>query len=106
MLSPEDFDRLTTQARFVAAVRDGLGDLDAGRVVSDEDRVGSEWHPRALGPVSGATVSRCRPRRNRMHRADSGHGVALSELEVASDAAAVGLRLPVEERDNDGHVPA
>ena len=37
MLSPEDFDRLTTQARFVAAVQDGLGDLDAGRVVSDED---------------------------------------------------------------------
>lgn len=37
MLSPEDFDRLTTQARFVAAVQDGLSDLDAGRVVSDED---------------------------------------------------------------------
>jgi prevent-host-death family protein len=36
MLAPEDFDRLTTQARFVAAVQD-LGDLDAGRVVSDED---------------------------------------------------------------------
>ncbi|MCC6750547.1 MAG: type II toxin-antitoxin system Phd/YefM family antitoxin [Deltaproteobacteria bacterium] len=37
MLAPEDFDRLTTQARFVAAVQDGLGDLDAGRVISDED---------------------------------------------------------------------
>jgi PHD/YefM family antitoxin component YafN of YafNO toxin-antitoxin module len=37
MLSPEDFDRLTTQARFVAAVQDGLGDLDAGRVLSDDD---------------------------------------------------------------------
>lgn len=36
MLSPEDFDRLTSQARFVAAVQDGLGDLDAGRVVGDE----------------------------------------------------------------------
>lgn len=36
MLSPEDFDRLTTQARFVAAVQEGLGDLGAGRVVSDE----------------------------------------------------------------------
>lgn len=36
MLSPEDFDRLTTQARFVAAVQDGLSDLAAGRVVSDE----------------------------------------------------------------------
>lgn len=37
MLAPEDFDRLTTQARFAAAVQDGLGDLDAGRVISDED---------------------------------------------------------------------
>jgi prevent-host-death family protein len=37
ILSPEDFDRLTSQARFVAAVQDGLGDLDAGRVLSDED---------------------------------------------------------------------
>lgn len=36
MLSPEDFDRLTAQARFVASVQDGLSDLDAGRVVSDE----------------------------------------------------------------------
>lgn len=37
MLAPEEFDRLTTQARFVAAVQDGLRDLDAGRVVSDDD---------------------------------------------------------------------
>ena len=37
MLAPEDFDRLTAQARFVAAVQAGLGDLDAGRVVSDAD---------------------------------------------------------------------
>lgn len=36
LLSPEDFDRLTSQARFVAAVQDGLSDLDAGRVVTDE----------------------------------------------------------------------
>jgi prevent-host-death family protein len=36
MLAPEDFDRLTAQARFVGAVQDGLGDLDADRVVSDE----------------------------------------------------------------------
>ncbi|MCC7542702.1 MAG: type II toxin-antitoxin system Phd/YefM family antitoxin [Deltaproteobacteria bacterium] len=36
MLAPEVFDRLTTQARFVAAVQDGLTDLDAGRVVTDE----------------------------------------------------------------------
>ncbi len=37
MLAPEDFDRLTTQARFVAAVQDGLVDLEAGRVVGDEE---------------------------------------------------------------------
>lgn len=37
LLSPEDFDQLTTQARFVAAVQGGLGDLAAGRVVIDED---------------------------------------------------------------------
>lgn len=37
MLSPEEFDLLTTQARFVAAVHSGLGDLAAGRVFSDED---------------------------------------------------------------------
>lgn len=32
VLSPEAFDELTEQARFVAAVRDGLADADAGRV--------------------------------------------------------------------------
>lgn len=37
MLAPEEFDRLTTQARFVAAVQEGLGDLGAGRVLSDAD---------------------------------------------------------------------
>jgi prevent-host-death family protein len=36
MLAPEEFDRLTTQARFVAAVQEGLSDLDTGRVVSDD----------------------------------------------------------------------
>jgi prevent-host-death family protein len=34
LLSPAEFDRLTEQARFVAAVREGLGDADAGRVHS------------------------------------------------------------------------
>lgn len=37
MLAPEEFDRLMAQAHFVAAVQEGLGDLDAGRVVSDDD---------------------------------------------------------------------
>jgi prevent-host-death family protein len=37
ILSPEEFDLLATQARFVSAVHSGLGDLAAGRVFSDED---------------------------------------------------------------------
>lgn len=37
MLSPEELDRLTTQARLVAAIHEGLADLDAGRVLTDED---------------------------------------------------------------------
>ncbi len=39
LLSPEEFDRLTAQSRFVAAVREGLGDHDAGRIITD-DQVG------------------------------------------------------------------
>jgi len=34
LLSPEVFDELTEQARFVAAVEEGLTDADAGRVQS------------------------------------------------------------------------
>jgi prevent-host-death family protein len=34
LLSPEVFDELTEQARFVAAVEEGLADADAGRVKS------------------------------------------------------------------------
>lgn len=37
MLAPEAFDRLTQQARFVGAVQAGLGDLEAGRVVADDE---------------------------------------------------------------------
>ena len=37
LLTPEEFDRLRNQARFVAAVQDGADDLAAGRVVSDEE---------------------------------------------------------------------
>jgi prevent-host-death family protein len=37
ILSPEDFDRLTGQARFVASVHEGLSDLEAGRVMADDD---------------------------------------------------------------------
>ena len=35
LLSPEEFDRLTYRERFRAAVREGLVDAGAGRVVSD-----------------------------------------------------------------------
>jgi prevent-host-death family protein len=34
LLAPEEFDRLTAQARFVAAVQEGLEDLEAGRVAT------------------------------------------------------------------------
>ena len=36
LLAPEEFDRLTSQTRFVAAVRRGIDDAEAGRVVSHE----------------------------------------------------------------------
>ena len=39
LMSPEEFDRLTNQAEFVAAVREGLEQADAGRVV-DHDELG------------------------------------------------------------------
>lgn len=36
LLAPEEFDRLTAQTRFVAAVEEGLADHDAGRVIADD----------------------------------------------------------------------
>lgn len=36
MLSPEAFDRLSYQARFAASVNEGLEDIGAGRIVTDE----------------------------------------------------------------------
>lgn len=56
MLAPEDFDRLTARARFVAAVQDGLSDLDAGRIVSDEDL--SRHLDARLGAMSKPTKKR------------------------------------------------
>ena len=35
LIPPEEFDRLSEQDRFIAAVHDGLADADAGRVVDD-----------------------------------------------------------------------
>jgi len=49
LLAPEEFDRLTTQAHFVAAVQEGLADLDAGRIVRDKD-VGRRLDAR-FGPL-------------------------------------------------------
>jgi prevent-host-death family protein len=37
VMSPEEFERLTETARFIAAVSEGLADSEAGRLVSDED---------------------------------------------------------------------
>lgn len=35
--APEECDRLTRQARFMGAVQRGLEDVDAGRVLTDEE---------------------------------------------------------------------
>jgi prevent-host-death family protein len=37
LLAPEEFDRLTSQARFVAAVQEGLDDEAAGRVIGHDE---------------------------------------------------------------------
>ncbi len=37
LLSPEEFDRLTARERFMTAVTTGLADVEAGRVLEDED---------------------------------------------------------------------
>ena len=37
LLAPEAFDRLTAQARFVAAVREGIDDHEVDRVVGHEE---------------------------------------------------------------------
>ncbi|MBI4915871.1 MAG: type II toxin-antitoxin system Phd/YefM family antitoxin [Acidobacteria bacterium] len=37
LVAPEEYDRLQEHGRFVAAVGEGLADVEAGRVVRDED---------------------------------------------------------------------
>lgn len=37
VLAPADFDLLTARDRFLAAVEEGLADVEAGRVVSDTE---------------------------------------------------------------------
>jgi antitoxin YefM len=37
LLAPEEYDRLTSRARFLVAVGKGLSDVAAGHVISDRD---------------------------------------------------------------------
>jgi prevent-host-death family protein len=37
LLAPEEYDRLTNQAEFVAAVREGLDQADSGRVIGHDE---------------------------------------------------------------------
>ena len=37
LITPEEFDRLQEHDRFLTAVRDGIADSEAGRLVDDED---------------------------------------------------------------------
>jgi antitoxin YefM len=37
LMSPEAFDALTYHSQFVAAVKEGLAESEAGRLVSDEE---------------------------------------------------------------------
>src|SRR5690349_6470365 len=45
LLSPREFDRLNEQARFVAAVDEGLADADAG-LLRDHDEVAARMRAR------------------------------------------------------------
>ena len=36
LITPEDYDHLTERARFMAAIEEGLADVQAGRYISDE----------------------------------------------------------------------
>ncbi len=50
LLAPEEFDRLMNQAKFVAAVQEGLDDLEAGRVLG-HDELGRRLDAR-FGPLN------------------------------------------------------
>ena len=49
LLTPEEFDRLSEREQFLSAVREGLADSEAGRVISDVDL--TDELDRALGPM-------------------------------------------------------
>ena len=50
LLAPEEFDRLMSQAQFVAAVKEGFDDLEAGRVLG-HDELGRRLDAR-FGPLT------------------------------------------------------
>jgi prevent-host-death family protein len=37
LITPEEFDRIREHERFMSAVREGLADAEAGRLVDDEE---------------------------------------------------------------------
>ncbi|MDY7227711.1 type II toxin-antitoxin system Phd/YefM family antitoxin [Hyalangium rubrum] len=37
LLAPEEFDQLAARARFLTAIDEGMADVEAGRVLSDEE---------------------------------------------------------------------
>jgi prevent-host-death family protein len=37
LITPEEFDQMRERDRFLAAVREGLADADAGRLIDDEE---------------------------------------------------------------------
>ena len=40
LIAPEEFDRIQEQDHFLAAVREGLADSEAGRLIDDEELEG------------------------------------------------------------------
>ena len=50
LISPEEFDRLAERERFIAAVSEGVSDMEAGRVV-DDGELGAELDSE-FGPLS------------------------------------------------------
>ncbi|SRR6266508_2129504 len=48
MVSPREFDRLLERERLIEAIREGLSDSEAGRLISDKDldrQLSSEFGP-------------------------------------------------------------
>ncbi|MDQ3299407.1 MAG: type II toxin-antitoxin system Phd/YefM family antitoxin, partial [Myxococcota bacterium] len=37
VMSPHEYDRITYQARFLLSIERGLADVDAGRVIDDDE---------------------------------------------------------------------